>query len=109
MNDGNFKGLSSLQKKVIYLAHKNQGSILARDILTRVYGFPTIINIQDTKPGALVFNRRVIGERRYQAASVATARAFNRLVKRALARRQYSGITLTEAGVKVAKGLTPET
>lgn len=103
------KGLSKLQKKIIQIAYRNRGGILARNVLAEVYGFSTTVNIQNIKPGAIVFNRKVIGERKYQAASTATARSFNRLAARGLARRQYSGMSLTEEGVKVAKDLTPET
>lgn len=97
------KGLSKLQKKILQIAHKNQGNILARDVLAEVYGFPA--NIQGKKMGGMVFSRRAIGERRYQSASVSVARAFNRLAKRGLAHRQYSGVTLTEAGVRIAESL----
>jgi len=101
------RGLSKLQKSILQLAYRNQGNILARDVLARVYRFPaTAGNIRGKKVGALVFNRKVIGERRYQSASVAVARAFNRLAARGLAHREYNhGIILTEAGVTVAKAL----
>lgn len=94
------KGLSRLQKKILRIVYRNRGSVLARDVLARVYGFPA--NIQGKKVGAMIFNRRKIGPKRYQAASTATARSFNRLAARGLARRRYSGILLTEEGLKVA-------
>ena len=104
------KRLSKLQKQIIQLAHRNKGSVLARNVLVGAYGFLTITDIEAAKPGALVFNRKLIGPKRYQAASVAVARSFNRLAARGLVQRQYNrGITLTGQGVQVAKGLTPET
>ena len=100
--------LSKLQKSILQMAYRNRGSLLARDVLAGVYGFPiTVSNVQDTEPGALVFSRRAIGEKRYQSASVSVAKAFNRLAARELAqRRPNEGIVLTEAGIKVAKALS---
>ena len=99
------RGLSELQKNILQLAYKNQGSILARDVLLEVYRFPaTVTNIRDKRLGAVVFSRKAIGEQRYQSASVAVARTFNRLAARGLAHRRYTeGITLTKEGVEVAK------
>ena len=98
------RGLSELQKNILQLAYTKQGSILARDILAEVYGFPTVNNIKSKEVGALVFSRKAIGEKRYQSASVSVAKAFNRLAARGLAHREYNkGITLTKEGVRVAK------
>jgi hypothetical protein len=98
------RGLSELQKKILQLAYTNQGNILARDILAEVYGFPpTVTNIKDKRPSAMVFSRKAICEKRYQSASVAVAKAFNRLAARGLARRKYNkGITLTKEGKDMA-------
>jgi hypothetical protein len=99
------RGLSELQKKILQRAYKNQSSILARDVLAEVYGFPaTVTNIKGKRAGAMIFNRKAIGEKRYQSASVSVAKAFNRLAARGLLRREYNtGITLTKEGVRVAK------
>ncbi|RKX62179.1 MAG: hypothetical protein DRP37_02205 [Thermodesulfobacteriota bacterium] len=99
------RGLSELQKNILQMAYTTQDSILARDVLAEVYGFPaTVTNIKDKRQGALVFSRKAIGERRYQSASVSVAKAFNRLAARGLAHREYNeGITLTKEGVDVAK------
>ena len=98
------RGLSELQKNILQLAYTNQGSILARDILAEVYGFPaTVSNIKSKEVGALIFSREAIGEKRYQSASVSVARAFNRLAARGLARREYNkGISLTKEGEDMA-------
>jgi hypothetical protein len=44
--------------------------------------------------GAIVFNKSHIGFGRYNSASVAVCKAFNRLVKRGVAMKIYSGIQL---------------
>ncbi|MBA3018743.1 MAG: hypothetical protein KJ550_12525 [Proteobacteria bacterium] len=97
--------LSDLQKCILKLAYKNQGSVLARDVLIEFYRFPvtTNDNIRDKNTGALIFNRKAIGKKRYQSASVSAARAFNRLVKRGLASRTLSGIVLTAKGTEISK------
>jgi len=99
------RGLSELQKNILQIAYTNPDGILARDVLAEVYGFPTTVtNIKDKWPGAMIFSRKAIGEKRYQSASVSVAKAFNRLAARGLVRREYNtGITLTKEGVKVAK------
>ena len=98
------RGLSELQKNILQLAYTKQGSVLARDILAEVYGFPaTVTNIKSKEVGAMIFSRKAIGEKRYQSASVAVAKAFNRLVARGLARREYNkGIALTKKGKDMA-------
>jgi len=94
------RGLSELQKNILQLAYTKQGNILAKNVLAEVYGFPTVTDIRSK----MVFSRKVIGEKRYQSASVSVAKAFNRLAARGLARRKYNeGITLTKEGIKVAK------
>jgi hypothetical protein len=94
------RGLSELQKKILQLAYTKQGNILAKNVLAEVYCFPTVTDIRSK----MVFSRKVIGEKRYQSASVSVAKAFNRLAARGLVRREYNkGITLTKEGVKVAK------
>ena len=97
------RGLSELQKNILQMAYTNQGSILVRDILAEVYGFPAAVtNIRGKRAGALVFSRKAIGEKRYQSASVSVAKAFNRLAARGLVRREYNkGITLTKEGIEV--------
>jgi len=53
-----------------------------------------------------VFDREAIGVKRYQATFVVVVRCFNRLVARGLAEREYNrGIRLTDAGVKIVKGI----
>jgi hypothetical protein len=98
------RGLSELQKNILQLACTNGGSILARNVLAEVYGFPAAVtNIMGKRAGALVFSRKVIGEKRYQSASVSVAKAFNRLAARGLAHRKYNkGITLTKKRIEVA-------
>ena len=94
------RGLSELQKNILQLACTNGGSVLARDVLAEVYGFPaTVNNIRGKRARTLVFSRKAIGEKRYQSASVSVAKAFNRLAARGLAHRKYNeGIILTKEG-----------
>lgn len=65
------RGLSKLQKEILLLAYRNRNICLVRDVLTEVYRFPTKGNIQSAKPGTLIFERKEIGLKKYQAASVA--------------------------------------
>ena len=95
--------LSKLQKEILLLAYRQKGVCLVRDVLTKVYQFPTKGNIQEAKPGAPIFERKEIGLKRYQAASVAIVKSFNRLIRRALASKQYYGINLTPNGTKLAE------
>jgi hypothetical protein len=86
--------LSPLQRCILTFGEKNGGTVLARDVLIEYYGFvpnrdPSCLNV-----GALVFNKSDIGFGRYNSASVAVCKAFNRLVKRGFARKIYSGIEL---------------
>lgn len=89
------------------MAYRNQGHISARDVLAEVYGFPVTVNLRNVREGALIFDCEAIGINRYQSASVAVCKAFNRLAHRSLADRIYNhGIKLTETGVKVAEALS---
>lgn len=93
------RGLSELQKNILQIAYTKHGNILAKNVLVEVYGFPTVTDIRSK----MVFSRKVIGKKRYQAASTSIAKAFNRLAKRGLAHRKYNeGITLTKEGTEVA-------
>jgi len=101
------KELSELQQKILEIAHKNRENLSgskvdtsAREVLVEVYGFKPVADIGKAKPGALLFDRKAIGIKKYQAASVSVAKSFNRLVARGLADRKYNyGIKLTRAGV----------
>lgn len=97
------KGLSKLQKGILLLAYRNRNICLVRDVLIKVYQFPTKGNIQGAKPGALIFERKAIGLKKYQSASVTIVKSFNRLIRRALASKQYYGINLTPTGTKLAE------
>lgn len=107
------KGLSDLQQEILRLAYKNRkghpgGRIdtCPREILVKFYGFAPTTNIDKAKTGALIFNREIIGIKRYQAASVSVAKSFDRLVARGLAEREYNyGIKLTPTGIILAKAL----
>jgi hypothetical protein len=105
------RGLGHVQKAVLRIALEKQqmggsGQVYARDVLSRVYGFPTSVDLDRARPGALVFDRRRIGVRRYHSASVTVARAFDRLAARGLVERRYGyGVRLTELGAERAKSL----
>ena len=108
------KNLSRLQREILKLAFRNRkqnpGSLVdisARDILVEVYGFTSTVPIKGAELGALVFNRKAIGARRYQAASVSVAKSFDRLASRGLVEREPGcGVRLTDVGVDVARGMT---
>ena len=97
------RGLSKLQKEILLLAYRNRNICLIRDVLTEAYQFPAKGNIQDAKPGVLIFERKEIGLKKYQAASVAIVKSFNRLIRRGLVHREYSSVRLTPHGVKLVE------
>lgn len=106
--------LSKLQKAILMLAYQNQtgqktwltlmpADVSNREVLHKIYGFPIRTDNHSYK---LIFDRHEIGLNRYQSASVAVAKSFNRLVKRGVAVRHYScGIALTVEGMGIAKRL----
>ncbi len=108
------KGLSQLQKSILIIARRNRGRRLGystcdvtnRDVLIEVYGFRPLYSPEKKRNGCMIFDRQAIGINRYRSASVSVAKAFNRLVKRGLARREYNhGIILTGGGLRIAKTL----
>jgi hypothetical protein len=88
-------GLSQLQKSIFSLARKQGGTVLIRDVLIAYYGFKPIRNPFKLKPGAIVFNKTNIGIDRYNSASVAVCKAFNRLVRRGMGVRILNGIRIS--------------
>ncbi|MEN8244280.1 MAG: hypothetical protein ABFS43_05215 [Thermodesulfobacteriota bacterium] len=106
------KKLSKLQKAILIQAYQNRigkpswltlepADISNREVLHRVYGFS--VQKFDQK---LIFDRQEIGFNRYRAASVATAKCFNRLVNRGLAVRHYlHEIALTAEWIEISKRL----
>ena len=86
-----WKRLGTLQKFILGLAREQDGIVLARDVLIKFYEFIPI-HSTDSPGGCMVFNKSHIPG--YNAATVAVCKAFNRLVKRGLARRTYGGIRL---------------
>ena len=97
------RGLSELQKDILLLAYRQKGICLVRNVLVEVYKFPTKGNVQGAKPGALIFERKEIGLKKYQATSVSVAKSFNRLTTRGLVHREYSRVRLTPHGVTLVK------
>jgi hypothetical protein len=91
--------LSPLQCCILTLGKKNDGIVLARDVLIEYYGFVPNRDPSCLNAGALVFNKSDIGLGRYNSASVAVCKAFNRLVERGVARKIYSGIQLIRGKV----------
>ena len=88
--------LSELQRCILNLGKKNGGIVVARDVLIEYYGFFPIRDPSCLKNGAPVFNKSDIGFGRYNAATVAVCKAFNRLVARGVAIRIFSGIRLKD-------------
>jgi hypothetical protein len=101
------KGISELQKSILKMAYRNQRNVKNKDVLIEFYKFPPHAPGPSHVSGTpQIFYRCEIGMNRYNAASVAVVKAFNRLVQRGLAVRKYNhGIILTEEGVKVTRKL----
>jgi len=94
--------LSKLQKFILSEAYKAAGSMTNQRLLRTYYGFEPAEKYR--RSYKIYFDVRQIGRDRYNAASVAVVKAFNRLVARGLARRAYNhGIYLTNAGRGLAK------
>ena len=86
--------LSPLQCCILTLGKKNGGIVLARDVLIEYYGFKPVRDPSCLNAGAIVFRKADIGIGRYNAATVAVCKAFNRLVQRRMATKIYSGVQL---------------
>ena len=101
------KGLSELQKSILRMAYRDRGNVENKDVLIEFYKFPEHAPGPSHVSGTpQIFNRREIGISRYRSASVSVVKAFNRLVKRGFAIREYNhGIVLTAEGAKKAKAL----
>lgn len=84
--------ISRLQHCILSLARKNEGIVLARDVLVEYYAFNPFRDPSSPGVGAVVFRKADIGVNRYNAASVAVCKAFNRLVQRGMATKIFSGI-----------------
>ena len=98
------KGLSKLQKFILCEARKGGRSITNRRLLITYYGFEPAERYR--RSYKIYFDVGQIGRARYNAASVAVVKAFNRLAAKGLARRVYNhGIYLTGAGMSVAKSI----
>jgi hypothetical protein len=90
----NRKGLSQLQRSILVLAKEQGGEVLAREVLIKVYNFRPIRNPGTVRQGKLVFKKAEIGYARYNAATVAVFKAFNRLINRGFAWRIHGGIRM---------------
>ena len=93
------EGLSNLQKFILSLANKQGGIVFARDVLIHFYGFVPSRNPAAVKVGGMVFDKSAIGFRCYRSATTSTCKAFNRLCKRGLAVRIFSGIRVVDSGI----------
>ena len=105
------KGLGNLQRAILLVAYEkymrnSAAYVSAREILIGYYGFPTNGKPLNRYSSSLVFDRRVIGFRRYMSASVTIVQCFNRLMVRGFVERDVGhGIRLTRAGAKQAREL----
>jgi hypothetical protein len=100
------KGLSRLQKFILYAASKGGGNITNQRVLIEYYGFQTSYGYLTRGHGSKAFDVGQIGKHRYNAASVAVVKSFDRLAARGLARREYNhGIYLTDTGRAVAESI----
>ena len=97
------RGLSKLQRFILCEARKT-GDMTNRRLLVTYYGFEPADRY--SRSYKINFDVGQIGKARYNAASVAVVKAFNRLAARGLARRVYNhGIYLTGAGMGMAKSI----
>jgi hypothetical protein len=101
------KGLGPLQIAILQLAYKKPDKskydfdISARSVLIEYYNFPVSHN---PNYRTSIFDRNLIGMKRYMSKSVTVAQCFNRLMDRGLVKRRYGqGIKLTRAGLRAAK------
>lgn len=107
------RGLGDLQKSILLLAleRRAQGhhfiiDVSARDVLATYYHFPFKQGTNCANHNAHVFNRTLIGKKKYMSASVTVAQCFRRLEARGLVDRLPGyGINLTKAGSEVAKNM----
>jgi hypothetical protein len=98
------KRLSKLQKFILCAAKRNGGNITNQRVLIGYYDFQTSYGYLRRGHGCKAFDVYRIGKGRYNAASVAVVKAFNRLADRGLAKRVYNhGIYLTDIGRATAK------
>ena len=98
------KRLSKLQRFILCEAYKAAGSMTNQRLLITYYGFEPAERY--SRSYKINFDVGQIGKAKYNAASVAVVKAFNRLAARGLARRVYNhGIYLTGAGMGVAKSI----
>ena len=106
-SDNPKKKLSKLQKKILILAYQSgKDSITNRKVLTKVYGFKPLKDIETSGYGALIFDRKAIGANKYNSVSVSVAKSLNRLIDRGLITWGFSGgFVLMDKGKEVAKRL----
>jgi hypothetical protein len=98
------RGLSKLQKFILCEGYKTPGGMTNRRMLIAYYGFEPARKYQ--KSLNIYFDVGQIGKARYNSASVAVVKAFNRLAARGLAERVYNhGIFLTGVGKRLAKSI----
>ena len=76
------------------MAKEKGRQILARDVLINFYKFKPFRDPNGVRQGVIVFNKSDIGYARYNAATVAVCKAFNRLINRGLALKIHGGIRL---------------
>jgi len=128
--------LSRLQKQVLLIALRWHGKtwsdVYNSDIKVEVFGWKPLCHYWDgwhdeahAQPGAAryeldhdwankslhgqIFNRKSIGERRYNTVSVSAHRALKRLTERHLLYKTGAGWSLTEHGLETAKKLSAST
>ena len=97
--------LSKLQKGILLLAAKKRMRFSpGRDILTAAEVKRDCYQFKPKRSWPrIIFSRADIGVNRYKAASVAIAKAFNRLTERGLTERvDGRGVKLTQEGAEVA-------
>ena len=113
--------LSELQKNILQIAYKSHRlrpeykiDTSIREVLIKVYGFPSDFDITRKKNPPLIFKREAIGTKRYQSAYAAISRCFERLVTRGLVKKGHgqgftcgygAGIKLTNKAILLAEDI----
>ncbi len=125
--------LSTLQKQILLIAlrwcGKAHSDVYSQDIKVEVFGwkpmrhywngwydeayeqpgtarFELDHHMANDSLGGQIFDRKSIGERRYNAVSVSISRTLKRLIERHLIYQSGAGWSLTDHGLEVAKTTT---
>jgi hypothetical protein len=109
------RGLGCLQKAILLIAYEKHkrdpaANVTFWEILTRHYGFTTYRKHISAYWEPESLDRRAIGYRRCNSATVTVSQCFGRLAERGLVEYELChGVRLTEAGVRQARKILAQT